>query len=277
MWTVWSLAAFAVLMDVFFFAVPVLRPLTWANYLFVWLAVHQLGYAWRDGLQGGGRSLAWGLMGLGLLVALVSFGPYPLSLVGVPGQVTADGAILSNTRPPKLPLLALGVAQIGLLLSLQGPANRFLAKRKAWAATVLANGMIMTVFLWHSTAMMLLFGLGFLLGGVGLNPYPGTMEWWLIRPIWILFFLLGTFPFVLGFQRFERVSGRPPVSLVRLALGCCTACYGLALLAIGGINEEGTTTLRGMALLMVFAGCGLAGFGPIGAALAKLSPAKPSA
>ncbi|MFT5993317.1 MAG: hypothetical protein ACI82G_002320 [Bradymonadia bacterium] len=250
MWTVWSLAAFAVLMDVFFFAVPVLRPLTWANYLFVWLAVHQLGYAWRDGLQGGGRSLAWGLMGLGLLVALVSFGPYPLSLVGVPGQVTADGAILSNTRPPKLPLLALGVAQIGLLLSLQGPANRFLAKRKAWAATVLANGMIMTVFLWHSTAMMLLFGLGF---------------------------LLGTFPFVLGFQRFERVSVRPPVSLVRLALGCCTACYGLALLAIGGINEEGTTTLRGMALLMVFAGCGLAGFGPIGAALAKLSPAKPSA
>ena len=104
--TFWILVGGALVMDLVFFRLPSLRWLTWTNYLFVWLAVHQLGYAWRDGLRGGLRSLAWGLLGLGILVALVVMGPYPVSLVGVPGQTVAGGeAVLSNTRPPKLPLL----------------------------------------------------------------------------------------------------------------------------------------------------------------------------
>ena len=271
MGTIGFLVGGALVMDLVFFGLPSLRWLTWTNYLFIWLAVHQLGYAWRDGLRGGFHSLAWGLLGLGLLVGLVELGPYPISLVGVPGQTVADGeGVLSNTMPPKLPLLALGIAQIGLLLSLQSPLQRWLSRRRSWAATVLANGMIMTVFLWHSTAMMLLFGAGFLLGGVGLEPVPGTGSWWAVRPLWVLLFALGTLPFIACFQRFERTSGRPPVVVPRQVVGCLATCVGLAFLAIGGINGEGPLGLRWIPLSLPFLGCAVAGFGPL-AVLARRS------
>ncbi len=283
-WKRWGIASFwacvvaAIAMDIMFFAEPRLRPVTWLNYLFIWLGVHQLGYAWRDGLKGGLKSLAWGSLSLATLFALIFLGPYPLSLVGVPGQMTADGLnILSNTSPPKLPLLALGLTQIGTLLSLQGPANRMLAKRTPWAATVLANGMIMTVFLWHSTAMMLLFGVGFLLDGFGLHATPGTSTWWMIRPLWILVFAVGTFPFVMIFQRFERTSGRPALPVPFLVVGCFLACGGLAKLAMNGVNvvPEGAgygtpSPIYWVPLALVFVGCGVAGFGPLGALVAKV-------
>ena len=267
--------ALAVVMDVLFFNVPSLRWMAWSNFLFIWLSVHQLGYAWQDGLKSGGTTLLVGLVSLGVLAALVHFGPYPISLVGVPGQTLADGTSLSNTRPPKLPILAHGLAQIGLLLALQGAANRWLSRRKPWAATVLANGMIMTVFLWHSTSMMLLFGLGFLLGGVGLEPTPGSGAWWSIRPFWILGFAVATVPFIGVFRRFERTSGRPPVALPRLIVGCVLACVGLALLAISGVNGDGPLGLRWVPLSLPLVGCAIAGFGPLALIEAKLRGVTP--
>lgn len=258
-------------MDVLFFTVPAARPVTWINYLFVWLAVHQLGYAWRDGMRGGGRSLVWGLAGLAALVAMVTLGPYPVSLVGVPGQMLpGTEEILSNTRPPKLPLAALALAQIGLLLSLQGPANRVLARTRPWAATVLANGMIMTVFLWHSTAMMLLFGLGIQAGGAGLRVFPATAEWWAVRPVWILLFALSMPLFIALFQRFERTTGRPSPPTWRLLLGCLAGCSGLALAAIGGVADPESGDMRWLAIAAPFVGCWIAGFGPLATATHRM-------
>ncbi len=74
----------------------------WVNYLFVWVGVHQLGYAWLEGRCASRlRSSLWCVIGLGSLVALTEMGPWPHSLVGVPGEV------VSNTEPPHLPLVAL--------------------------------------------------------------------------------------------------------------------------------------------------------------------------
>src|SRR5665811_128052 len=53
-WQRWGFKSFGVLVlfaifdDLLFFAAD-LKALGWLNYAFVWLAVHQLGYAWRDG------------------------------------------------------------------------------------------------------------------------------------------------------------------------------------------------------------------------------------
>lgn len=178
--------------------------------------------------------------------------------------------VLLRGRPPKLPILAHGLAQIGLLLALQGAANRWLSGREPWAATVLANSMIMTLFLWHSTSMMLLFGLGFLLGGVGLEPTPGTDAWWSIRPLWILAVAAGTVPFIAAFRRFERTAGLPPVAVARLVIGCVAACVGLALLAISGVNDDAPLGLRWIPLSMPLIGCAIAGFGPLALIEAKL-------
>jgi hypothetical protein len=205
----------------------------------------------------------------------VSIGPYPVSLVGVPGQVVpGTDEILSNTRPPKLPLAALALAQIGLLLSLQGPANRMLSRTRLWAATVLANGMIMTVFLWHSTAMMLLFGLAIQLGGVGLHAVPGSAAWWAVRPVWILLFAVAMPLFIGLFRRFERTTGREPPPAGQLVLGCVAGCVGLALAALGGVNDPVTGEMRWAALAAPFLGCGVAGFGPLATVASRLFPGR---
>ena len=63
----WALATAAAVDDLLFFAAD-LRDVGWLNYGFIWLAVHQLGYAWRDEkLPAGGRSLRWSVAGLAIL------------------------------------------------------------------------------------------------------------------------------------------------------------------------------------------------------------------
>jgi len=260
-WSFWLPVAAAAAVDVAFFAGG-LHSFGWLNYLFVWLAVHQLGYAWQDGRLSGVRlTLPMLLVGLSLLLVLVTVGPYPVSLVGVPSEE------ISNTLPPKLPLLALAVAQIGLLLALEGTARRWLARPTLWTSTVLVNGMIMTIFLWHSTVMMLLVGLGFWVLPQVLTPVPGTGIWWLCRPLWIAVFAAATLPFLAAFARYERPGRGPapsPVAVWRLVSGCVIACLGLALLALDGVGGDGPLGLRVIPLLLPVAGAGLAGFGPLG-------------
>jgi hypothetical protein len=255
----WALVAGAVLVDIAFF-VGGLHALGWLNYLFVWLAVHQLGYAWRDGMLTGLRALPWVLVGLPALVALTHLGPYPVSLVGVPSEE------ISNTLPPKITLLALGAAQIGLLLLLEAPARRWLSRLAPWTATVLVNSMIMTVFLWHSTVMMLLVGLAIWVAPAAVGVPPGTAGWWAWRPLWVVVYAVASVPFLAAFSRFERPSGAVRAAPVwRLLVGCVTACLGLAMLALDGVGGEGWLGIRVVPLLLPFVGAGIAGFGPLAA------------
>jgi hypothetical protein len=96
-----------------------------ANYLLAWLAAHQAGVAWRDGVLPQGRSVpgvALLLGGAAAVVLLTVPGPYPVSMVAVPGEP------VSNTGPPTAALLALAAAQTGAVL-LAAPALERLAAR----------------------------------------------------------------------------------------------------------------------------------------------------
>jgi hypothetical protein len=89
----------------------------YANMLFVWLAVHQMGYGYADGtLLRGGRRLAAALAvgGLGATVALV-FGTsvYPVLMVGLPVNETA------NSSPATLALVTQSLFLIGVALLLR--------------------------------------------------------------------------------------------------------------------------------------------------------------
>ncbi len=92
----------------------------------------------------------------------------------------------------------------GCLLCFEAPARRWLAHRIPWAATILVNGMIMTIYLWHSTVMMLLVGLAFWQLPAVLAPYPATASWWWTRLLWLPAYALACLPFLLVFSRFER-------------------------------------------------------------------------
>ena len=232
----------------------------WINYLFVWVGVHQLGYAWLEGRFASRlRSSLWCLIGVGSLVALTEVGPWPHSLVGVPGDV------VSNTEPPHLPLVALAVFQFGGIMLITGRLTRWLADPHLWTATVLINGVIMTVFLWHSTVMMLLFGVSVWLGGTGLEVVPNTGDWWWTRLAWVAIFAVSLLPFVGIFVRFERPSRTQAPSPVpwRMAVGSGLMIVGLALLASGGIGGTGPLGLRLVPIVLTLGGAEVAGVGVI--------------
>ncbi len=260
LWSFWALVAAAIVDDVLFLAAG-LTVVGWANYAFIWVAVHQLGYAWRDGYTAGlRRGVAWAALGAAALVGMVMFGPYPVSMVSVPGDE------ISNSLPPKLPMLALALVHTGLLLSIEGPMRRWLDRAVPWTATVLVNGMIMTIFLWHLAAATLVVGVALLLGGAGLGVDPASAGWWAARPLWLAVYALALAPCTLAFGRLERSGGGGPSRPGwLLAGGAVVACAGLALLALGGIAADGAGPLglRLWVLALPFGGAALAGVNPL--------------
>jgi len=257
-----ALAAAAVAVDWLTFAAGV-PYLNFLNFLFVWVGIHQLGYAWQSGRFGGvAMRLAWFLGGLAALCALVFAGPYPVAMIGVPG------AEITNSMPPTLALFALGVTQTGLVLALEGPGRRMLENVRLWTATVLMNGMIMTVYLWHLTAFVLVMVAAWLAGGVGLEVYPGTAGWWLARPVWFALYIIALLPLIALFARYERGMGiaarETPVPQWRLVLGLLLICTGLAMTAAISIaSPEGVTGVRLWVVALPFIGAALVGFGPM--------------
>ena len=252
----WIFAGVAILVDLAFFVLD-LRWMGWSNYFWVWLAVHHLGFAWRDGRIGSqGKLLLYSALGLATLSLLIFVGPYPLAMVGSPDEG------LSNTLPPKITLLALAVFQFGLLLSVEGPMRRVLNNVRLWTLTVLINSMIMSVYLWHITVMVIFVSLLYLVDGFGLGLQPGTTAWWLSRPVWIVVLYILLLPLALLVSPFER--RRPPADAVvpsasRQVGGAIMFCLGIALLARYGYGGGPVPQLDLVSFALVVLGFGISG------------------
>ena len=254
-------AAAAVLVDVLTFALDV-PYVNFLNFIFVWVGIHQFGYAWQQGRLGQGRALALFLGGLAVLIGITVYGPYPIAMIGVPG------AEITNSMPPTLALLALGVTQTGLVLALEPWGRKLLDNLTLWTATVLMNGMIMTVYLWHLTAYVLVMVAAWLGGGIGLRMAPGSTEWWWTRPVWFALYIAVLLPLIALFARYERGMGAAkrdtPVPHLRLVIGMIAICIGLAMTAAISIaSPEGVTGVRLWVVALPFVGAALVGFGPV--------------
>ncbi len=243
-----ALAAGAGAVDIARFAWDVPR-IAYLNVALVWLAVHQIGFLYADGtLTRGGRRLGATLAGAGLAatLALTTLGPYPISMVGMPGDR------VSNMSPPTVALLAHAVWLTGLVLLMRGPLSRWLHRPRVWTGVIAANGLAMTAFLWHLTAM---FAATALTVGLGLaQPAVGSATWWLLRPVWLAVLLLFTGVFVATFRRADRPR-RAWVSATRTPNGARTAAavggmtlsvigiLGLSAVGFGGLLAGRTVTL----------------------------------
>ena len=206
------------------------------NYLVVWASVHQLGYAWRDGsLAGAPRRLLLAVVGAVGVLLLVWLGPYPVSMVGV------DNATLNNSYPTRVTLGFLGMLQGGLLLALEPALARWLRRPGPWRATILVNARIMTLYLWHLTAMVLTIGVLVALGGPGLHVEPLTAGWWWTRPLWWLVLGAVVTAFIVVFGRFEDPvrETRPAPPLWRPLLALVAMCGGLGVMAKFGLVSRG--------------------------------------
>ncbi|MEU2109071.1 acyltransferase [Streptomyces sp. NPDC019507] len=232
-----ALVAGAVLVDVLRFALGV-PFVEFLNFAFVWLAVHQLGFLRADGrLRLPSALAATGLAGAALLVAA---GPYPLSMVGMPGEK------VSNMAPPTLALLCHGLWLVGAVELLRGPGARLVARPRVWRTVVAANGVAMTAFLWHLTAMLGVYG-ALLAAGVTL-PEPASAAWWAQTPLRIAAAALLTAVLVAVFRGFEQPSPAPvrPGSGPLAALGitlCLFGVLGLSMVGFAGLLDGRTATL----------------------------------
>ncbi|MEO0569340.1 MAG: acyltransferase [Pseudomonadota bacterium] len=230
--------------------------LRWINYAFVWLAVHQLGYWWRTAARPAVWALGFVLIGVAWLYALIAQLGFPVAMVSVPGEE------ISNTRPPTTAMLAVGSLQIGVILLATGPVSRWLMNVRRWSVVILLNQMIMSIYLWHMTALIIVVGISVqLLGGFGLTEAPGSGAWWAARPIWILLFTLLLMPFVLLFISFElpsrtAIEKRP--SAMQASLGAFMACAGLVMMALNGLGADALLGINWLAVGLMLSGIYLA-------------------
>ncbi|MFJ6810112.1 acyltransferase [Streptomyces anulatus] len=232
-----GLAGAAVAVDVLRFAAGV-PYVEFLNFAFVWLAVHQLGFLRADGRIRRPALLA----GAGLVTAgaLVAFGPYPLSMVGMPGEK------VSNMAPPTLALLCHGLWLVGAVELLRAPAARLLERPRVWRTVVAANGVAMTAFLWHLTAMFGVYG-ALLALDVEL-PEPASAAWWAQVPLRVALAAALTAGLVAAFRTFERpaparpAQGHGPLAALGATL-CLLGVLGLSMVGFGGLLDGRTALL----------------------------------
>jgi fucose 4-O-acetylase-like acetyltransferase len=203
------------------------------NYLFVFAFAQEVGFhlsaGWdryrvRD-------AVVVAVTALGLLALLVTVGPYPVSMVGLPG------AKVSNMSPPTVCIVVLTVAQVAIATACRAPAQRWLQRRRVWTATVAANAGIMTIFLWHLSAAAIVGGV---LYGLDILPVPGSVGWWAWKLPWFLASITVLAGFVLAFVGVERApamtKGQHGRAVLR-AVGMLAAMRGIAGFALTGFDH----------------------------------------
>lgn len=129
-------------------AAPGLRLL---NFVLVWALAGQGGLwvftADRRPSRSQALALAAGCAAGNAL--LVTFGPWPVSLVGLPDEQ------ISNMAPPSV-VMALHAITLAALVVAGYPALTWLAGRAGvWRATAVVNAAAMTIYLWHLVGMIL--------------------------------------------------------------------------------------------------------------------------
>lgn len=218
-------------------AMPHLAVVGYVNYLLVWGAMHQLGFAWRDGLLTRTRWQPYVLATVGavVLAALVTSGAYPPDMIGP-----------RNTNPPSIALLAYAAGQAGLVLAAEPGATRLLARSLRWHWVQRLNDAVMTVYLWHF-APVLLVAAAFYPTGAMPQPAIGSAHWWELRPAWLGLLTVVLVPMIIVIMWTERPMLRLPAgtgpagawSPALLLVGLAASLSGLSELTMAGFAPGG--------------------------------------
>lgn len=177
------------------------------NFVLCWLVIQQLGFFWGEKTRH--RTWVWvAVLSLLVNVALVYYGPWPMSLVGLPGDVLDFDEIsilgtrisvpgfhgeYSNMSPPSVVLLLHGLTLVSLVFVARRPLERLLQRPRVWLATTFMMLTAMSLYIWHLLAIVLaltaLRSLGYppptRLGPTGFPEPTSTSEY----ALWFLGFL----------------------------------------------------------------------------------------
>ena len=218
---------------------PHLRVL---NYLLCWGALYQLGIAWHEGALAARKPVLLAVGSAAALALLILLGPYPVSMIGVPGQT------VQNTDPPSTAMLAFACTQAGLVIALAPALNRALRAGFVQRMLTRANGNAMALYLWHMIPVVIVAIVGY---PAGLLPQPieGTAEWWLARLEWVVILSLVT-AVEMVLLSWGRNFFAAPLAMIETPLterwaepvmlaGTAMAAYGLAFIAAEGFAPSG--------------------------------------
>jgi len=134
---------------------------------------------------------------------LIRYGPYPVSMVGMPGEP------VSNMAPPTIVLAIHAVVLAALVTLLDAPLRRLLGRPGVWRPVTGVNLVAMTLYLWHLPVLIAVSTLAHVLGLdrptlVGPDGWPvpdgwgylpgsllfiaayGTGVWAVVRLLWPL-------------------------------------------------------------------------------------------
>lgn len=205
------------------------------NFLLVWLAAQQLGFWYADRARlVAGRSGLWAVTAAvgAALVTLTVYGPYPASMIGLPGE-------MSNMNPPSVCLMLLAVGQTAVVILARDRMACWLERPAVWAGVVMLGARAMTIYVWHLTALVAVVGLA-LFTGVDL-PGGGTTWWWFSRPAWLAVLAVVLLAIVLPASRLERGQcPRAGPSLRVLVVGFLFVTAGLLGYTTTGLEPFGS-------------------------------------
>lgn len=139
------------------------------NFFLVFFLAALTGLVVRD-FDRDRRRLLWlvAAAAVAVNVVLVASGPYPLSMVGLPGEE------ISNVGPPTLVLALHAVAMISVLGALWPKLDALCHRVRVWRVACALGGVAMTLYLWHLTA---LFAVVVLQHALGLDRPPVADAW----------------------------------------------------------------------------------------------------
>jgi hypothetical protein len=254
--TLAALAALVVAVDCIRGALPLLA---YANLVFLWCAVQELGFLMADGhvARLSRSTLAGFIAAANLLLGIVT------------GLGLYSGNMLVNLNPPNLCLLLLGVSQAAVL-QLARPGIDWSARvRWVRAVVAVAGRWSMTVYLWHLPLLVAMSGLLLLTDFP--KPAAGVPAWWWARPLVLLGVVALLLPVIAAFGWLEErptasvhTRGRPAGAVVTAAvvvfipvadaafngltlglLGGGAACFVLAVLLLGRVPERAPDRRQG--------------------------------
>lgn len=179
-----------------------------------------------------------------------------MGLLVILGEYSAS--MHTNQWPPTLPL---AVVQAALLTLLHRPLTAIMDQRWAQAIVFFLGSRLMSVYLWHVPAIVVLTGIQLLWLPM---PDPGTGAWWLTRPIFVIAVLLVVWATSTITKRWESpppiLSPRWPSDAVTVTavalfvvqslaissygLGLPLAVLGLACTALAVVLTGGSSSAR---------------------------------
>ncbi|WP_264990720.1 acyltransferase, partial [Mycobacterium kiyosense] len=216
--------------------------LGWINYLLCWGLLYQLGIAWYTERLSGRRPLLLAAGAAVALALLIWLGPYPPSMIGVPGQA------VQNSTPPTLALVAFGCAQAGVAVALAPWVDRALRGPRLRRILAVANNNVMALYLWHMVPVIVVAVVAY---PAGLLPQPeiATTAWWLIRFTWV-FILCVVMAAEMALLFWLRRLFAAPLPMIGVALtdrwtavvmlvGTAMTSYALAFISADGFAPNG--------------------------------------